>query len=159
MTYFPLFFDLKGKKVLAVGAGAVAGRRIQKLCEFEAEITVVAPSAGELVQKLERDGRIRFLSGTYEEYRETLLREEYFLLFTATGNKKTDELAEKDGREKGIFVNVAGDRRHSDFYFPGIAQAGRMTAGVISGGEAHQLTGELTKKMQQWLEEKERDEA
>ena len=43
---FPLFIDLKDKKVLIVGAGAIAARRATVLVEFGAKVTVVAPEAG-----------------------------------------------------------------------------------------------------------------
>lgn len=40
---FPLFIDLKDKKVLIVGAGAIAARRATVLVGFGAKVTVVAP--------------------------------------------------------------------------------------------------------------------
>ena len=40
---FPLFIDLKDKKVLIVGAGAIAARRATVLVEFGAKVTVMAP--------------------------------------------------------------------------------------------------------------------
>ena len=43
---FPLGIDLKDKKVLIVGAGAIAARRATVLVEFGAKVTVVAPEAG-----------------------------------------------------------------------------------------------------------------
>lgn len=43
---FPLFVDLKDKKVLIVGAGAIAARRATVLVEFGAKVTVVAPEEG-----------------------------------------------------------------------------------------------------------------
>ena len=43
---FPLFIDLKDKKVLIVGAGAIAARRATVLVEFGAKVTVVAPEEG-----------------------------------------------------------------------------------------------------------------
>ena len=47
---FPLFIDLKDKKVLIVGAGAIAARRATVLVEFGAKVTVMAPEAGSGVQ-------------------------------------------------------------------------------------------------------------
>ena len=43
---FPLFINLKDKKVLIVGAGAIAARRATVLVEFGAKVTVVAPKEG-----------------------------------------------------------------------------------------------------------------
>lgn len=55
---FPLFIDLKDKKVLIVGAGAIAARRATVLTEFGAKVTVVAPEAGSGIQELAQAGRI-----------------------------------------------------------------------------------------------------
>ena len=43
MNYFPVFFDLTGQKVLVVGGGDVALRKISLLERTSALITVVAP--------------------------------------------------------------------------------------------------------------------
>ena len=55
---FPLFIDLKDKKVLIVGAGAIAARRATVLTEFVAKVMGVAPEAGSGVQELVQVGRI-----------------------------------------------------------------------------------------------------
>ena len=40
--YFPFFVDITGKKVLQVGAGNIALRRIESLLRFGADVTVAA---------------------------------------------------------------------------------------------------------------------
>ena len=43
MNYFPVFFDLAGQRVLVVGGGEVALRKVSLLERTGASITVVAP--------------------------------------------------------------------------------------------------------------------
>ncbi|MFR3009825.1 MAG: NAD(P)-dependent oxidoreductase, partial [Pseudoruminococcus massiliensis] len=43
MAYFPFYIDIKDKKILVVGGGKVALRKVEKLLQFEPKITVVAP--------------------------------------------------------------------------------------------------------------------
>ena len=40
--WFPLFVNLKDKKVLVIGGGKVAFKKISKIMEYEADITVIA---------------------------------------------------------------------------------------------------------------------
>ena len=42
---YALFLDLTGRRVLVVGAGTVATRRVARLLEAGARVEVVAPSA------------------------------------------------------------------------------------------------------------------
>lgn len=48
-AYFPMFVDISDKKILVVGGGKVAARRIRSLLLFTDEVTVLAPRlCGEL---------------------------------------------------------------------------------------------------------------
>ena len=52
MNYFPVFFDLNGQKVLIVGGGEVALRKVSLLERAGAKITLVAPQiVPELMQR------------------------------------------------------------------------------------------------------------
>ncbi|MDQ7055609.1 MAG: NAD(P)-dependent oxidoreductase [Persephonella sp.] len=42
MALFPMFVSLEGKKVLVVGGGTVALRKIEKLLPFKPEIKVIS---------------------------------------------------------------------------------------------------------------------
>ena len=41
--YFPMFVDISHKKVVVVGAGTIAKRRIRTLVDFTENLTVIAP--------------------------------------------------------------------------------------------------------------------
>lgn len=58
MQYFPLFVDTQSLKVVIVGAGDVASRKLDLLCRTEAVITVVAPEVSDEVLAYAKQGRI-----------------------------------------------------------------------------------------------------
>ena len=41
--YFPMFIDLSDKKIIVVGGGKIATRRVTTLLQFTRNITVIAP--------------------------------------------------------------------------------------------------------------------
>lgn len=164
MSYFPMFIDLEKKKLLAVGAGTVGFRRISVLLNFGACITAVDPESPFLEKLVKpgeetplQGGRICWLKGTYEEYRAALLGKPYFMVLASTGHPETDRQAAADGREAGAFVSVASDRSQSDFYFPGIASAGPVTAGITAGGEHHRLARIASREVRELFEQREKE--
>jgi siroheme synthase-like protein len=62
MHKFPLFIDLSGRKILIVGAGSIAFRRVNTLLMYGADVTVVAPKICDNINDLARDGKITLLS-------------------------------------------------------------------------------------------------
>lgn len=144
MAFFPMFFDIAGKEVLAVGAGTVGTRRIETLLQFGARVTVISREASETVQRLNREGKLKWIAA---DYRDCRMAEPFFMVLAATGDDEADALAAEDGRAAHAYVNVAGDKSRSDFYFPGIARAGNVTAGIIADGTDHGLAKRMTARV------------
>ena len=147
-AYFPLFFNLNGADVLIVGAGKIASRRASVLADFGAEVTVIAPEGCTAMRQLETEGKI-------------LWKHRPFTLSDLDGRKMalaiTDDASlnmriAKQGKEKGILVNNAGDKEQCDFYFPGIAREGSLVAGVTASGADHHLARTVTEKLKEWME-------
>lgn len=142
---FPLFVDLTGKKVVIVGGGAVARRRIAVLRPFGAEITVIAPSnpdgtAG--VRWLERRYEPGDLAGA-------------FLAVAATDDREVNRQVGLEARSLGIPVSVADREEECTFYFPAICAGKDVIAGVVSHGGDHRATAEAARKIRGALAETE----
>lgn len=149
--YFPVFIDLSGKKVVVIGAGRIAARRIRTLLDFGPDITVVAPEiSGELRQE-ETVGRLCI--------RERKFREEDLdgaaLVLTATGDDSLNTLVCRLCRERHIPVNNAGNQADCDFFFPGIARRGDLVAGVTASGRDHRKARLATEAIREVLRERE----
>ncbi|MGK0442621.1 MAG: siroheme synthase-like protein, partial [Pseudohongiellaceae bacterium] len=67
MKFFPLFADLHQKKVLVVGAGKVATRKIEMLMRAGAAITTVAPYACEQITELAQHQQLTWLQKNFQE--------------------------------------------------------------------------------------------
>src|SRR3546814_10456656 len=65
MRLFPLFADLKGRRVLVVGGGPVAERKTKSLLASGALVTIGAPQATELLEQLHAQGRIERLRDNF----------------------------------------------------------------------------------------------
>ena len=61
-----MFVDLTDKKVVVVGAGTIAKRRIRTMVAFTSRLVVIAPEVNPELRELEEAGRLTILKKTYE---------------------------------------------------------------------------------------------
>ena len=140
---FPLFLDLTGKKVVLVGGGTIAARRIGTLRLFGCEIVVIAP---ELKAKAED---LTWLQRSYEPGD----LEGAFLAITATGDREVNRQVGEEARRLGIPVSVADCEAECSFYFPAICTGEGLVAGVVSSGKDHHKTARAAREIRKVLEE------
>lgn len=144
---FPLFVDLTQKKVLVVGAGKIASRRVKTLLPFAGEVVVEAPEASEEILSLARQGEILYKEKTYS--REDLYDAD--LVIAATDNKEVNEDIYSACKCLGIQVNVASDQNKCDFHFPGILEYEGVVIGFNGSGKDHRKVREVREKTQKVL--------
>ena len=147
MCYFPLFINLEGKRVLVVGGGTVAARRICALLPFGCDIRVVAPEAVEEIRKLVLAGKVSWSARPYDEGD----CQGAFLVLAATDCGEVNREACASGRRAGALVNRCDRREACDFYFPGLAVDGDLTVGICSGGADHKKARMVSKAVRAML--------
>ena len=148
--YFPMFMDISQKRVLFVGAGSVAARRIRTILDFAGSVTVVAPEADPDISRLAAEGRITLHR---RRFADTDL-ETADIVLVATGHTGTDIRIAGMCRRNHILVNVASDEKLCDFYFPGVARRDPLVVGVTASGEDHTLAAKATAYFKNLIEKK-----
>ena len=149
--------DLSGRRVLVVGGGRIALRKIRNLLPAGAEIAVVAPQI---------DSGIEALAAERPELR--LFRRPYgsadldgvSLAFVCTDKPAVNGRAVRDARARGVLVNNACDYRDGDFIVPARLDFGeRIAVTVSTEGRAPALAKRLKQEIQErWKEPLERIE-
>ena len=140
---FPLFLDLTGKKVVLVGGGTIAARRIGTLRLFGCDIVVIAPSL-----KSKTDG-ITWLPRAYAPGD----LEGAFLAIAATDDRQVNHQVGEEANRLGIPVSVADCEAECTFYFPAICTGEDIVAGVVSSVKNHHKTAQAAREIRKVLEE------
>ena len=140
---FPLFLDLTGKRVVVIGGGSIASRRIGTLRMFGCRITVVAPEL-----KCRADG----LNWIPRAYRTGDL-EGAFLAIAATAARQVNHQVWEEASRLGIPISVADCEAECTFYFPAICAGDNLVAGVVSSGRDHHRTARAAREIRRVLEE------
>ena len=65
-AFFPLFVDISEKKIVVIGGGAIATRRVKTLLPFAPQIVVVAPEVTGELEDLEGGEGFSFVEAKLE---------------------------------------------------------------------------------------------
>ena len=141
--HFPMFIDLRDKKILVVGGGTIAQRRIAVLLSFGAKVTIVAPET-QTVPK----GAL-YLPRPYE----TGDLEGAFFCVAATDKREVNHQVYLDAKAAGIPASIADCREECSFFFPAVCRGENLVAGVVSDGTDHHKTARAAKAIRSALEE------
>lgn len=135
MDYLPIFFDLKGRKVLVVGAGDVAARKASLLLRAQGRVTVVAPECSDAMRLLNENDGIDFVAAAYETDQLT----DCALVIAATNDMAVNRRVFDDASRRGIPVNVADAPELCTFVLPSIIDRSPVMVAVSTGGASPTL--------------------
>jgi siroheme synthase-like protein len=137
---YPVVLDLHGVRVLVVGAGPVAVRKITGLVAAGADVRVVAPEIAEQLDAPPLRTQIGELRRrAYEPGDVDGVR----LVVTATGIAAVDAAVSADARARGIWVNAADQPADCDLILPAIARQGSISVAVSTDGKSPALAANL----------------
>lgn len=145
--YFPLFVDLSAKKIVVIGAGAIAKRRVQVLSDFTEHITVIASDIHPDIQILENEGKLTVIQKNYEHSDI----DDADIVLAATNDEILNQKIVEQCRQKHILVNNCSDRNQCDFYFPGVIHTDEMVIGVTTNGKDHIKAQKMTEQIKKAL--------
>lgn len=139
---FPLFLDLTGQKVVLVGGGKVALRRIRTLQQCGADVVVIAPTLHPdmpTVTHISRPYRPGDLDGAV-------------LAVAATDCREINGQVAQEAKDRGIPVSVADDPTACTFFFPALCVGEGLVAGVVGDGTDHAKTARTAQQIRELLE-------
>jgi precorrin-2 dehydrogenase/sirohydrochlorin ferrochelatase/precorrin-6A/cobalt-precorrin-6A reductase len=144
--WFPVFLDLSGKRILVVGGGKIALRRVRTLLKFDCSLTILTETlCGELRELVEGN---RDSIDLYErQYTPGDCGAGADFVLALTDKREVNRMVAEEAREKGIPVSVADYQGDSTFYFPAVVSSGGLVIGLSSGGENHRLVKEAAEKV------------
>jgi precorrin-2 dehydrogenase len=144
MSYFPIFVEMKRRRCLVIGGGAVAERKIAGLLEAGAAVMVISPDVTEIIARWSKEKLINFVARRYQP--DDLAGHE--LAFIATNDAGVNATAYNEGRERGVWVNAADDPAHCDFILPSVLRRGDLTVAVSSGGGSPALARTIREELE-----------
>lgn len=130
---YPLFLDLTDRRVLVVGGGKVAARRLPRLVESGADVLLIAPVITEKVRSYVTDGQVRWHSRRYE----VSDLDGAMLVLACTDDLEVNSAVALDAQARGIWCARADDAIASAAWVPAAGTIDSVTVAVSAGGDPH----------------------
>ena len=130
MGYYPIFLEMKDRRCVVIGGGAVAKRKVEGLVAVGANVTVISPAITDGLRDLLKQNALRHVAREYQAGD----RAGYDLVFVATDNPETNAAVADEAPSLRIWVNSADDPNHCDFILPAVIRRGDLTVAVSTGG-------------------------
>ncbi len=128
---YPLALRLAGRRVLVVGGGAVATRRVPALLDAGAQVDLVAPELTPALRAQADAGRIRWAARRFQP--EDL--DAVWLVQVAIDDPAAAEAVSAAAAERRVFCVRADDRAAATAWTPAVTRHGPVTVAVLGGGD------------------------
>jgi len=144
MAKYPIYLDLKDKKVVVIGAGPVAERKVRLLCTAGAKVLVVARDIDQNPAKSCEEEGIKTISGGYsKEHLKGAV-----LAIAATNDTSLNKQVYNDCHELSVLCNVVDVPELCDFHVPAVVRRGDLQIAVSTDGSCPAYAARLRKKLE-----------
>ena len=144
---YPISLKLKNKKILVVGGGKIAERKIIRLLKAEASIFLISPDITDGLQKFVDENKLVY---SKRKFIKADLKN-VFLVIAATNDKKVNHLIFRESENIGILVNVIDEPNYCNFYVPSIVDRGDLLVAISTNGKSPAFARMLGKKLDEYL--------
>src|SRR5881275_2514374 len=142
-AFYPVFLDLRGRRAVVIGGGAVAEQKVHGLIAAGAHVTLLSPESTPALTDLARRGAIELRR---RPYRGGDLAGAW-LAIAATDDRAVNEAVYAEAERLGIPLNAVDDLEHCSFIAPAIHHEGDITVAVSTGGKSPALAVRLRQRI------------
>ncbi len=143
--YYPVSLNLTDKRCIVVGGGEVAERKVERLLECGAHVTVMSPSLTSLLKDRKKSRQIVHIDAGYKKN----ALQGCFLVIGATDRDDVNAQISKDAMSLGILVNIVDDPDKCNFILPSLVRQGDLSIAVSTGGKSPALARKIKEDLQQ----------
>lgn len=134
---YPVGLRLHDRRVVVVGGGQVAHRRVAGLLAARARVTVVSPAVTPALEALVEPGSLTWVR---RRYQPGDLDGAWYAV-AATDDPAVNAAVAEEAERAHIFCARADDRAASSVWTPAVGRSGELVVGVHGGGDPQRAIG------------------
>ncbi len=144
MAKYPIYLELSGRRVVIIGAGAVAVRKARTVLEAGARLVVIAEQINDMPAWLCSCSDAELVKSRYsKEYLAGAV-----LVIASTNKSKLNKQIYKDCQELEILCNVVDVPELCDFFVPAVTKCGGLQIAVGTDGHCPAYARHIRKKLE-----------
>ena len=138
--------NLPSKKIIIIGGGNEAQKRINSVIKQECEIIVISDSINSQINKLVKSKKIKLIKQKITDTK-FISKLKPNLIITTTDDRKMNQKIIKDAKKKGIIVYSSDNPEDSDFSNPAIIDFENIIQiAIFSGGRSPAMSKKIKNK-------------
>jgi precorrin-2 dehydrogenase/sirohydrochlorin ferrochelatase len=144
MVYYPLFLDLRNQKVIVVGGGEVAERKIRNLLTYGCRIHIASPRLTPGLRRLvEVEKILRIPDGPLDGHLD-----DAFMVIVATDDSHVNGRIASQAKKRGLLVNVVDQPRDCNIIVPSVVRRGDLQIAISTAGKSPALAKKIREEME-----------
>jgi precorrin-2 dehydrogenase/sirohydrochlorin ferrochelatase len=144
--------QIDNRKVLVIGGGRLAERKVKNLLPFGPTITVISKTFTPFLKTLQSNGKIHLIEG------DPLINDKLFekingasLVYAATNNRELNNLVSSKAIENNILVCAIDMPDICYFFTPATLRKGSIRVGICTDGKSPLMSKVLKKRFNDLL--------
>jgi len=142
---YPVNLLVRGRRVVVVGGGRIAARKIEPLLDAGALVEVVSPEVSAEVRAWADAGRLVL----HERGFRAADIEGAWLALTATGDPAVNAAVYAAGEAGRVWVNGADDPANCSFTLMSVIRRGDLVVSIGTGGRSPALAAQLRRRLEE----------
>jgi len=143
--------NLQSKKIIIVGGGSEAQKRINSLLKQECDIIIISDSVNSYIVKLAKTKKIKIIKQKVVDTK-FISKLKPYLIMTTTNDRKINQKIINAAKKKGIIAYSSDNPEDSDFSNPAIIDFENMVQiAIFTGGKSPAMSKKIKEKSEKAL--------
>ncbi|MEA3359737.1 MAG: bifunctional precorrin-2 dehydrogenase/sirohydrochlorin ferrochelatase [Thermodesulfobacteriota bacterium] len=144
MSYYPVFLDIKDQKVIIVGGGEVAERKVRNLLTYGCRIYINAHHLTQYLNNLVTEGKINRV-----EYNEIPAQmKDAFMAIAATDDPLINREVSVMAKKQRVLINAVDQPDDCSFIVSSVVKRGDLHIAISTGGKSPALAKRIRKELE-----------
>ena len=144
MSYYPVFLDIKDQKIIIVGGGEVAERKVKNLLIYGCRIYINAHHLTQYLNNLVTEGKIKRV-----EYNEIPAQmKDAFMAIAATDDPFINREVSLMAKKQRVLINAVDQPDDCSFIVSSVVKRGDLHIAISTGGKSPALAKRIRKELE-----------